>query len=213
MVDAIPQGSTPTGTKQISVTSNGTQTENVSGYANAQLNVSVPNTYSAGDEGKVVSNGALVAQTSDTVTQNDTYDTTLINSLTVNVSGGGSSLPRLLDHVEYILASDATSSNKQTINLTPVSSSRYVLFLTPRTMPPIPASGSYTALSALRYNIGATAYDGKGIILRSDGTLGTDQNMTSFTPSTGVLQIGGQYGTFRTGQIFDIYLFEMLSES
>lgn len=39
------------------------------------------------DEGKVVSNGALVAQTSDTVTANDTYDTTLINSLTVNVSG------------------------------------------------------------------------------------------------------------------------------
>lgn len=88
-IDGIPQGTTPTGTKQISVTSNGTQTENVSGYASAQLNVAVPNSYSASDEGKVVSNGALVAQTSDTVTQNDTYDTTLINSLTVNVSGGG----------------------------------------------------------------------------------------------------------------------------
>lgn len=89
LVDAISQGSTPTGTKQISVTSNGTQTENVSGYASAQLNVAVPNSYSASDEGKVVSNGALVAQTSDTVTENDTYDTTLIDSLTVNVIGGG----------------------------------------------------------------------------------------------------------------------------
>lgn len=88
-IDDIPQGTTPTGTKQISVISNGTQTENVSGYASAQLNVDVPNSYSAGDEGKVVSNGALVAQGSDTVTANDTYDTTLINSLTVNVSGGG----------------------------------------------------------------------------------------------------------------------------
>lgn len=48
----------------------------------------IPNSYSQSDEGKVVSNGALVAQTSDTVTANDTYDTTLINSLTVNVSGG-----------------------------------------------------------------------------------------------------------------------------
>jgi len=47
----------------------------------------IPNSYSQSDEGKVVSNGALVAQTSDTVTANDTYDTTLINSLTVNVSG------------------------------------------------------------------------------------------------------------------------------
>jgi hypothetical protein len=49
----------------------------------------IPNSYSQSDEGKVVSNGALVAQTSDTVTANDTYDTTLISSLTVNVSGGG----------------------------------------------------------------------------------------------------------------------------
>lgn len=82
-VQAIPTGITPTGTK--SITENGTY--DVTQYASAS--VSVPNTYSAGDEGKVVSNGALVAQTSDTVTTNDTYDTTLINSLTVNVSGGG----------------------------------------------------------------------------------------------------------------------------
>lgn len=78
-----------TGTKQISITQNGTTTEDVTNYANAQITANVPNSYSAGDEGKVVSNGALVAQTSDTVTANDTYDTTLINSLTVNVSGGG----------------------------------------------------------------------------------------------------------------------------
>lgn len=71
------------GTKSISA--NGT--EDVTNYAS--VSVSVPNSYSASDEGKVVDNGALVAQTSDTVTANDTYDTTLINSLTVNVSGGG----------------------------------------------------------------------------------------------------------------------------
>lgn len=115
----VQGGITPTGTKQISITQNGTTTEDVTSYANAEINVNVPasavdtgtksinsngthdvvgyasasvnvpNSYSAGDEGKVVSNGALVAQTSDTVTANDTYDTTLINSLTVNVSGGG----------------------------------------------------------------------------------------------------------------------------
>lgn len=80
---AVPASAVDTGTK--SITSNGTH--DVVGYASAS--VAVPNSYSAGDEGKVVSNGALVAQTSDTVTENDTYDTTLINSLTVNVSGGG----------------------------------------------------------------------------------------------------------------------------
>ena len=83
-IDAISGGGiTPTGT--ISITQNGTT--DVTNYASAS--VSVPNSYSASDEGKVVSNGALVSQTSDTVTANDTYDTTLINSLTVNVSGGG----------------------------------------------------------------------------------------------------------------------------
>lgn len=46
---------------------------------------SITNTYTASDEGKVVSNGALVAQGSDTVTQNGTVDTTLISSLLVNV--------------------------------------------------------------------------------------------------------------------------------
>ena len=72
----------------LSVNSNGTYS--ASGKAYSPVTVSVPNSYSASDEGKVVANGALVAQTSDTVTANDTYDTTLINSLTVNVSGGGS---------------------------------------------------------------------------------------------------------------------------
>ena len=79
----------PSGTKNISITANGTTTEDVTNYANAEITANVPNTYSAGDEGKVVSNGALVAQGSDTVTTNDTYDTTLISSLIVNVSGGG----------------------------------------------------------------------------------------------------------------------------
>ena len=54
----------------------------------SQVNVNVPNTYSAGDEGKVVSNGALVSQASQTYTTNGTFDTTAINSVTVNVAGG-----------------------------------------------------------------------------------------------------------------------------
>ena len=61
-------------------------------YKPAQMEAAVdavPNSYAAGDEGKVVSNGALVSQSSGSTTQNGTVDTTLINSLSVNVSGGG----------------------------------------------------------------------------------------------------------------------------
>lgn len=57
--------------------------DNLDGYD--QVTVDVPNSYSASDEGKVVDNGTLVSQTSITVTENDTYDTTTNNEVVVNV--------------------------------------------------------------------------------------------------------------------------------
>lgn len=59
--------------------------DSADGYSS--VDVQVPNTYAAADEGKVVNNGALVAQTAmaNEITVNDTYDTTLYNSITVNV--------------------------------------------------------------------------------------------------------------------------------
>lgn len=80
----------PTGTKNISITANGTTTEDVTSYASASITANVPNSYTASDEGKVVSNGSLVSQSSATYTENDTYDTTLVDEVTVNVSGGAS---------------------------------------------------------------------------------------------------------------------------
>ena len=86
-----------------SITANGdysASTESADGYS--AVSVAVPNTYSAGDEGKVVSNGALVTQTSDTATQNGTVDTTLISSLTVNVpSGGGGAEKKAVNFIDY----------------------------------------------------------------------------------------------------------------
>lgn len=77
-----------------SITANGNYnpaSDDADGYSSVAVNV--PNSYSAGDEGKVVSNGALVAQTAHAeVTQNGTYDTTLNDEVTVNVSGGGSAV-------------------------------------------------------------------------------------------------------------------------
>ena len=72
------------------ITSNGTYNaadDSADGYK--KVTVNVPNTYAAGDEGKVVSSGALVSQTAHaTVTQNGTVDTTTNNSVEVAVSGG-----------------------------------------------------------------------------------------------------------------------------
>ena len=74
--------------ESLSVTENGTTTA-PAGTAFNPVVVDVPNTYSASDEGKVVSNGALVAQTVHAkVTSNGTIDTTLNNSVEVDVSGG-----------------------------------------------------------------------------------------------------------------------------
>lgn len=92
MADAISAisggGITPTGTKTISITQNGTTTEDVTSYASAQVNANVPNSYTASDEGKVVDSGALVAQTSKSISANGTYDTTTNDEVVVNVPTG-----------------------------------------------------------------------------------------------------------------------------
>ena len=77
-IDDIGGGVTPTGTKQISITENGTTTEDVTNYASAQITVAVP--------------GATLGTKS--ITENGTYNASSdsldgYSSVTVNVSGGG----------------------------------------------------------------------------------------------------------------------------
>ena len=57
--------------------------DSADGYSGVRVNV--PNSYSASDEGKVVSNGDLVAQTTKQITSNGTHDTTTNNSVAVDV--------------------------------------------------------------------------------------------------------------------------------
>lgn len=74
--------------RTLNVSQNGT-TNAPSGTAYNKVVTNVPNSYGASDEGKVVSNGSLVSQTAHAeVTQNGTIDTTLNNSVVVNVPQG-----------------------------------------------------------------------------------------------------------------------------
>lgn len=85
VVDPIPsEYIIPSGTKNITANGNA---QDVKSYE--KVNVSVPNSYSASDEGKVVQSGALVSQSSQTVTENGTYDTTTKNEVVVDVQSGG----------------------------------------------------------------------------------------------------------------------------
>lgn len=78
----------------LSVTANGDYYPEAGVDGFDEVHVSVPNSYTASDEGKVVNNGALIAQTARTtqITENGTYDTTLNDEVTVDVSGGGSAV-------------------------------------------------------------------------------------------------------------------------
>lgn len=128
----VPTGGADLGTKSITANGNySASSDNLDGYSSVSVNV--PNTYGSDDEGKVVSNGALVAQTSDTVTQNGTVDTTLINSLLVNVSGGGGSSN--LETGSVTLASDLslTTSAQAIPNLTLGFQPDFFLLLPDRT--------------------------------------------------------------------------------
>jgi len=107
--------------KTKSVTQNGeynASSDNADGYS--KVTVDVPNTYAAGDEGKVVSNGALVAQTSQTVTANGTYNTTTKNSVTVNVPSSAPTLTTktITENGTYAASSDSADGySSVTVNV------------------------------------------------------------------------------------------------
>lgn len=98
--------------------------------------VSVPNTYAASDEGKVVSGGQLVAQTSTTATANGTINTTTNNEVVVNVPNSytasdegkvvsGGSLVAQTAYPSEITTNntyDTTNYNSVTVNVSATSS-------------------------------------------------------------------------------------------
>ncbi len=219
----------------LNVSANGT-TNAPSGTAYNKVVASVSNSYAAGDEGKVVQNGALVSQTSDTATSNGTVDTTLINSLTVavpgpsgtkqitisqngttteNVSGYANAeiiasvaatVGKASQYLEVTPASTASSSNQLTIQLTPVSSGNHYWLAVWAKEFPAVSEEQTPALLAIKTDMASGSMCS---ILRANGTIGSDQNEISFASASGVLTVGGQYGVFPAGATYCILLVEV----
>lgn len=99
-----------------SIIANGTYnalSDDADGYS--EVTVAVPNTYAAGDEGKVVQNGSLVSQTTRSVTENGTYDTTTNNSTVVNVETSNAYDP-VYDYSSYYITVDEIIESEITSN-------------------------------------------------------------------------------------------------
>jgi len=117
-ISTIPSGGSSTLIPK-TITTNGTydpSDDNADGYSSVVANV--PNTYVAGDEGKVVNNGALVSQTAmpNEITVNDTYDTTLYDSITVNVPSSPTPTPTPKPGLVRFMDYDGTILHTYTAN-------------------------------------------------------------------------------------------------
>lgn len=169
------------------ITANGTynaSSDNADGYSKVVANV--PNTYSASDEGKVVDNGALVAQTSQNITANGTYDTTLNDEVVVNVSGGGGTS----DVVDGTFTTPAEASTEFTVN-TGYSGSKKL-------------RGVFVTMLDGEYNVTGTGFITMGMLSRNNpnttpvfDNVGVDGNRWSYAfrykqSGSAVNTIGGQ---------------------
>lgn len=153
-----------------SITANGTynaSSDNANAYNPVTVNVA--NSYTAGDEGKVVSSGALVSQTSTTTTTNGILDTTLYNSVDVQVPTPSPTLvtKNITTNGTYNASSDSADGySSVTVNVVD------------------------SALTHLLQRDVTTYTVPSGITKLGDGALARWDALTSVTVPSGVTEIG-----------------------
>ena len=197
------------GTK--SITSNGSDID-VTNYAS--VDVSVPNTYAAGDEGKVVDDGALVSQTSATYTSNDTYDTTTISSVTVNVAGQViNNQDKSVTPTESAqsITADTGYTGLGTVSVGAISSSYVGSGITQRSSTDLTASGATVSVPSGYYENDASKAVASGTEGTPTATKGTVSNHSvSVTPS--VTNTAGYIsGSTKTGTAVTVSASELVS--
>lgn len=190
----------PTGTKNISITANGTTTEDVTSYASASITANVPNSYTASEEGKVVSNGSLVSQSSATYTANGAYDTTLVDDVTVDVQGGGGGITGLTYYGDI----DVDRSNVST--LTPhfpvIAGRSMVVFYYDITSNANALLFASYSEDGAKYDYGSLGQNGRA--LKAYGNYSVTEGATEMTPSfTGAIPNQWISGTLTAkGQVY-----------
>lgn len=159
LVGNISTGTTPTGTKQISITQNGTTTEDVAAYASAEISVSVAQTVQ-------------------------------VQTATV------------------IPATNATSSNPLSIQMEPAAHSQWQMMVEAVEYPEVDST-LYGALYVQKCLWTADIVNTNNQsrfsgILRPNGTVGTDTEMAQYNATSGVVSLGGQWGTFYAGAEYKV---------
>lgn len=120
-------------------------------------------------------------------------------------AGGGVPISNA-QYLEFTPVTTATDSNPLTINLTPVTSGNKYWFVCWIKDLPAPSDTDRIAVYCEYEGFGNSK---SAILLRTDGTFGTDQRQFSFDSSTGVLTVGGSYGTFPAGLTYCVLLVEV----
>lgn len=119
-----------------------------------------------------------------------------------NIPSGG--LPgRLIAYETVIPTSDATNSSKISINL-PIKSKYLIAVIADST--PETDQNLYWALLWMAPKL-FNSITNISSILRPNGEIGTDQNMCAYNTSTGVLTLGGEWGYFKAGLPYHVYMF------
>ncbi|MBR2697526.1 MAG: hypothetical protein IKE76_02965 [Clostridia bacterium] len=126
------------------------------------------------------------------------------------IPSGGGTIGNIIDYEQVVPSSNATSANRLDVQLTP--NDNCILAILAHTYPTA-ASNLYKAICFVRHcNYMSLSTNGYGLnlLMRSDGTIGTDRTMATFNKTTGVLSIGGDYGVFVAGEAYDIYQIKFL---
>ena len=127
-----------------------------------------------------------------------------VSAIAAIPSGGDESAPLLIDSAEITMASTANNTNRVEIQLTPIDNGFVAVYIDEF---PAPDASLSTALWWMHFVSSAGNATGNAL-LRAAGTIGSDNYMCSFTKTTGLLKLGGQYGSFIAGLKYNILEFE-----